>query len=45
MSVALVDGWVIRQQFEAPAVHAQDADMLAGVVMSTTLLDLAARRA
>jgi hypothetical protein len=44
VSVALVDGWIIRQQFEAPAARAEDADMLAGVVMSTTLLDLAARK-
>ena len=45
VSVALVDGWVIRQQFEAPAANAEDADMLAGVVMSTTLLDLTSRKA
>jgi hypothetical protein len=44
VSVALVDGWVIRQELEAPAARAEDADMLAGVVMSTTLLDLAARK-
>jgi hypothetical protein len=43
VSVALVDGWIIRQQFEAPAPQADEADLLAGVVMSTTLIDLAAR--
>ena len=45
VSVALVDGWVIRQSFEAPLARAEEADMLAGVVMSTTLIDLAARGA
>lgn len=43
VSVALVDGWIIRQQFEAPAAQADEAELLAGVVMSTTLIDLAAR--
>lgn len=43
VSVALVNGWIIRQQFEAPAAHADQAELLAGVVMSTTLIDLATR--
>jgi hypothetical protein len=42
--VALVDGWLIRQRFTAPLERAYEADMLAGVVMSTTLIDLAARK-
>ncbi len=44
VSVALVDGWLIRQRFTAPLERAYEADMLAGVVMSTTLIDLAARK-
>ena len=43
VSVALVGGWVIRQSLEAPLARAEEADMLAGVVMSTTLIDLASR--
>ena len=43
VSVAIVDGWIIRQQFEAPAARAEEAELLAGVVMSTTLIDLASR--
>lgn len=43
VSVAVVDGWIIRQQFEAPASRADEAELLAGVVMSTTLIDLASR--
>ncbi|MDP8916888.1 MAG: hypothetical protein M3M95_06765 [Pseudomonadota bacterium] len=43
VSVAIVDGWVIRQQFEAPADQAEAAQLLAEVVMSTTLIDLASR--
>ena len=43
VSVAIVDGWVIRQQFEAPAAQAEAAQLLAEVVMSTTLIDLASR--
>ena len=43
VSVAVVGDWVIRQQFEAPAARAEEAELLAGVVMATTLIDLAAR--
>ena len=43
VSVAVVGDWVIRQRFEAPAARAEEAEMLAGVVMSTTLIDLASR--
>ena len=43
VSVAVVGDWIIRQQFEAPAARAEEAEMLAGVVMSTTLIDLASR--
>lgn len=45
VSVALIDGWYVRQYFEAPAARAEEADMLASVVMTTTLIDLAARKA
>ena len=45
VSVAVVGDWVVRQYLEAPAAQAEEADMLAGVVMSTTLIDLAERRA
>jgi len=45
VSVAVVDGWIIRQRFEAPAAQADEAELLAGVVMSTTLIDLASRPA
>ena len=43
VSVAVVGDWIIRQQFEAPAARAEEAELLAGVVMSTTLIDLADR--
>ena len=43
VSVAIVGGWVIRQSFEAPADRAEEAALLADVVMSTTLIDLASR--
>jgi hypothetical protein len=43
ISVAVVGDWIIRQRFEAPAARADEAEMLAGVVMSTTLIDLAGR--
>ena len=43
VSVAVIDGWYVRQTMQAPADRAEEADMLAGVVMSTTLLDLAER--
>jgi hypothetical protein len=43
VSVAVVGGWIIRQQFEAPAARAEEAELLAGVVMSTTLIDMADR--
>ena len=43
VSVAVIGGWAIRQSFEAPADRAEEAALLADVVMSTTLIDLASR--
>lgn len=43
VSVAIIGDWVIRQSFEAPADRSEEAALLADVVMSTTLIDLASR--
>ena len=43
VSVAIIGDWVIQQKFEAPAERAEEAALLADVVMSTTLIDLASR--